>query len=61
MKNNQEYIFRLAKGSAQPHVYQSDIKDILFYEIPKNIKEKLSPVFLTINDLIAKYDWSNYK
>jgi len=53
LKNNQENIFRLAKGSAQPHVYPSDIKDILFFEIPQNIKEKLSPIFMKINEQIA--------
>ena len=54
LKRNQENIFRSAKGSAQPHVYPSDIKDIWFYEIPQYIKEKFSPFFLAINEQIAK-------
>ena len=54
LKFNQENIFRLAKGSAQPHVYPSDIKDIWFYEIPQNIKDKFSSIFTAINEQIAK-------
>jgi type I restriction enzyme S subunit len=59
LKNNQKKIFRLAKGSAQPHVYPSDIKDIWFYEIPQNIKDKLSRIFLATNDQIAKNQLEN--
>jgi len=54
LKFNQENIFRSAKGSAQPHVYPSDIKDIWFYEIPQNIKNKFGLIFTTINEQIAK-------
>jgi type I restriction enzyme S subunit len=54
LKSNQKNIFRSAKGSAQPHVYLSDIKDIWFYKIPQNIKDKLSHLFLATNDQIAK-------
>ncbi|MDR2382485.1 MAG: restriction endonuclease subunit S [Prevotellaceae bacterium] len=52
LKANQENIFRSAKGSAQPHVYPSDIKQILFYDIPLDFKGKISPIFLKINQQI---------
>jgi type I restriction enzyme S subunit len=59
LKMNQENIFRLAKGSAQPHVYPSDIKDILFYDIPQDIKGKFNPIFTAINEQIAKNQKEN--
>ena len=34
--------------------YPSDIKDIWFYEIPQNIKDKFSSIFAAINEQIAK-------
>ena len=54
LKLHQENIFRSAKGSAQPHVYPSDIKDIWYFEIPKRMEEKFSPLFISINEQIAK-------
>ena len=53
LKSNQDNIFRSAKGSAQPHVYPSDIKQIWFYEIPLDIKNRFSPLFLRINEQIS--------
>ena len=53
LKRNQENIFRSAKGSAQPHVYPSDIKDIWFYEFPQSIKKQFTPIFEAINEQIA--------
>ncbi|MDR2580116.1 MAG: restriction endonuclease subunit S [Fibromonadaceae bacterium] len=59
LKLNQENIFRLAKGSAQPHVYPKDIKDIWFYKVPENIKEKFSSIFIAINEQMAKQQLEN--
>jgi len=59
LKRNQENIFRSAKGSAQPHVYPSDIKDIWFYEFPHNLKKKFTPIFVAINEQIAKQLFQN--
>ena len=53
LKSIQEIIFRSAKGSAQPHVYPSDIKGLLFYKIPTDIKNEINPIFTNINRQIA--------
>ena len=42
MKNIQEKIFELQRGSAQPHVYGEDLKKILIPVPPKEIQEKFS-------------------
>ncbi|GHT08299.1 hypothetical protein FACS189426_03570 [Bacteroidia bacterium] len=53
LKSHQEILYRSAKGSAQPHVYPSDIKDLPFYDIPKEVKQKISPLFTKIYEQIA--------
>jgi Restriction endonuclease S subunits len=55
----QEHIFRCAKGSAQPHVYPSDIKSIWFYDMPANVKDNLKAVFILTNDQIATLEKEN--
>jgi type I restriction enzyme S subunit len=52
LKANQDNIFRSAKGSAQPHVYPSDIKQILFYDIPLDMKAIINPLFSKLNQQI---------
>ena len=53
LRFNQKAIFKSAKGSAQPHVYPSDIKNIVFYNIPENIKNNLNPVLTVLNEKIS--------
>jgi type I restriction enzyme S subunit len=53
LKANQDNIFRSAKGSAQPHVYPSDIKQILFYDIPLDLKTKINPLFSKLNQQMS--------
>lgn len=40
-------------GSAQPHVYPSDIATMLICEIPQRLKDKITPIMLNINTQIA--------
>lgn len=64
----QDYIFSLAKGSAQPHVYPSDIEGLNFICIPdelineygrisSNIYEKISNNQQQNQELAALRDW----
>ncbi|MEO1927808.1 MAG: restriction endonuclease subunit S [Nautiliaceae bacterium] len=41
LKNHQEDIFRLARGQAQPHVYQKDLKNLKIPLPPLEIQEKI--------------------
>lgn len=41
LKSFQEEIFKLARGSAQPHVYPADLKKFSIPEIDKNTQEKI--------------------
>ncbi len=58
---NQDNIYRLQKGAAQPHIYPSDIKEIWFYDIPQSLKDKFNPTFIAINEQIAKNQQENAK
>ena len=40
-------------GSAQPHVYPSDIQDLPFICIPEELKERISELYLELNKDIA--------
>jgi len=68
LKLYQDYIFSLAKGSAQPHVYPSDIEGLNFTCIPDkliteygvyamNIFEKISNNQKQNQELAALRDW----
>ncbi len=48
LKNIQEKIFELQKGSAQPHVYGEDLKKILIPMPPKEIQEKFAEYVLEV-------------
>ncbi|MBL0146085.1 MAG: restriction endonuclease subunit S [Chitinophagaceae bacterium] len=53
LKDIQQLIYSQAKGSAQPHVYPSDIKSIKYFDIPKNILNKVEEMFNGINEKIG--------
>lgn len=53
LKDIQHSIYQQAKGSAQPHVYPSDIKCINYYNIPDEILTKVENILNGINDKIA--------
>ena len=57
----QSYIYSQAKGSAQPHVYPSDMK-VLNYPIPNDkLVEKYKKIVLPINEKIACNEKENQK
>jgi len=57
----QNYIYSQAKGSAQPHVYPSDIKE-LYYPIPEgNLIEKYKEITLPINKKVGSNQKENQK
>jgi len=53
LKKKQEEIFKCQTGSAQPHVYSSDLSKHISFLIPKNKKsiQKLEPTFVEIEKL----------
>lgn len=53
LQSIQKFIYRQARGSAQPHVYPNDIKQIYFICIPSKIKNKISKLFAELNDKIS--------
>jgi type I restriction enzyme S subunit len=53
LKFIQKVILKKATGSAQPHVYPNDIKEIQYCDIPSDLKEKISITLMSINDKIA--------
>jgi type I restriction enzyme S subunit len=57
----QDYIYSQAKGSAQPHVYPNDIKQ-LYYPIPLNsLIKKFGKIILPLNNQIANNQKENQK
>lgn len=48
-----ESILQKSHGSAQPHVYPTDIQDLKFICIPESYKTKLSKLFIAWNNQIA--------
>lgn len=49
----QEYIFKQARGSAQPHVYPNDISTLNYLVPPKQLVEAYGSYALPMNDKIA--------
>ena len=49
----QQLIYKQAKGSAQPHVYPSDIKSIYYFDIPNQILSRVENFFNGINNKIG--------
>ncbi len=49
----QEYIFKQARGSAQPHVYPNDISQLKYLIPPKKLVEAYGKIVLSANDKIA--------
>lgn len=56
---HQKHIYSQAKGSAQPHVYPNDIKE-LYYSIPKDsLIKKYKKIAIPTNKKIAKNEKEN--
>jgi len=53
LKMRQEYLYKQAKGSAQPHVYPKDIEGLLIPISPIEIIEKYGRIVVPHNDRIA--------
>jgi type I restriction enzyme S subunit len=53
LKNMQSVVFNKSTGSAQPHVYPHDIKDLRTCVIPRDLKKNISPILLNINKQLA--------
>jgi type I restriction enzyme, S subunit len=53
LKLIQQYIFRQAIGSAQPHVYPDDISGLKYLEIPKKLIEEFGNMTLSLNEKIS--------
>ena len=57
----QEYIYSQAKGSAQPHVYPEDIKQLHMPVAPENLTKKFGDIILPLNMKIAINEQQNQK
>jgi type I restriction enzyme S subunit len=55
----QEYIYSQAKGSAQPHVYPEDIKQLYIPIVPDKLKTKFGAIVLPLNKKIAITEQQN--
>ena len=53
LKLLQKYLFTQAKGSAQPHVYPNDIRQLYYTIVPNNFIEKYGNITVPMNDRIA--------
>jgi type I restriction-modification system DNA methylase subunit len=53
LKNQQNYIFKFQNGSAQPHIYSTDLNKHIQLKIPKNkqLIQDLEPTFQEIENL----------
>ena len=49
----QNAILKKATGSAQPHVYPDDIKQLWLCEIPMRLKDKIRNILISLNKKIA--------
>ena len=59
LKFIQKVITKKATGSAQPHVYPDDIKTLVFFDIPEQLKKNVANYYIPINDKIAKLQQEN--
>lgn len=53
LKLVQEYIFKQARGSAQPHVYPNDISNLKYIIPPQELIDKFGKLILNSNEKIA--------
>ena len=53
LKSYQSFIFNMAHGSAQPHVYPEQVGDVPILEYPEQLKNKLNYLFENVNNCIA--------
>ena len=61
LKLRQNYIYKQARGSAQPHVYPKDIASLKMEIYPKNLIEKFGKVAINLNEQIAINQEQNQK
>ncbi len=61
LKLRQNYIYKQARGSAQPHVYPKDIASLKMEIYPKNLVEKFGKVAINLNEQIAINQNQNQK
>lgn len=59
LRNYQPFVFNMAHGSAQPHVYPEQVYDIPIIKYPQNLKSKIEKLFVDINNKIASNIESN--
>lgn len=59
LRNYQPFVFNMAHGSAQPHVYPEQVYDIPIIKYPQNLKSKIENLFVDINNKIASNIESN--
>ena len=56
---HQEHLYSQAKGSAQPHVYPNDIKNLYFPIVPNSLVKNFEKIVLPINKKIASNQQEN--
>jgi len=56
---HQEHLYSQAKGSAQPHVYPDDIKNLYFPIVPNSLVKNFERIVLPINKKIASNQQEN--
>lgn len=61
LSNRQEFIFRQAKGSAQPHVYPSDIAGLLCAMPPESLMKKFENFVNPLNKQIGNLFFESEK
>ena len=61
LKLRQKYIYKLARGSAQPHVYPKDISNLKIEISPKKLVEKFGKVVINLHEKIAINQNQNQK
>ncbi len=59
LKNKQEEISQLQRGSAQPHVYPKDLMELQLVHAPTKIMENFSENISPIFDLVGKLKYKN--
>ncbi len=61
LKMTQNHIYRKASGSAQPHVYPSDLSNLKYLLPPKNVIDLFERKVIASNDLIGCQNQENDK
>ncbi len=58
MESQQKLIFDLARGAAQPHVYQKDVSKIPIPQVPVDVQKN---VIKSVEELDKEYETSRMK